>query len=176
MNHIEPVITLKELSRLSGFSISTVSKTLNNKLDISLKTRKEIQNTAEAHNYVPNNYAVALRKKRTKTISVIIPDAITPLFSCCLYNIQKIAYSFGYRIFLFQSFEEDEKEAEFLRSSNDGSVDGVILLSKNKPKINAYYKSFNNPIKHIQIIENQSQEQLQNNCVVSFNALLKNIA
>jgi len=70
-------VTLKELSRLSGFSVSTVSKALNNKLDISPETRRSIKGIAEKYNYIPNNFAVGLRKKRTYAVAIIIPQVNT---------------------------------------------------------------------------------------------------
>jgi len=165
------VVTLKELARLSGYSVSTVSKALNNKLDISKGTRKIIKDIAEEYNYIPNNYAVALRKKRTKAISVIIPQANTNFFSCFLYNIQKVAHSFGYRVILFQSFEDDSKEKEFINASNDGSVDGVIILSRN-----TFHKRFNNlPIEYMKIDQKVSNERLKKDCINSFSKLLRRL-
>ncbi len=175
MNQLVSTITLKGLSKVTGYSISTISKALNDKLDISYETRQKIKNTAEAYNYVPNNYAVALRKKRTKAISVIIPNAKTPLFSCFLYNIQKVAYSFGYKIFLFQSFEEDVKEEEFIRTSNDGSIDGVIILSKNKFHTKQYKKNSSLPIEYMQITSDLSIERLKEDCIKSFSKLVTRI-
>lgn len=172
MNSLGTIITLKEISRLSGFSVSTVSKAINNKLDISIKTRTLINNIADQHNYIPNNYAVGLRKKRTGAIAVIIPQANTNFYSWFLFNVEKLAYSNGYKIVLFQSFESPSKEKECIKNNNNGSVDGVILLSKNKLDI----ENYNHPIECIQITKNQTEEQLQKYCINSFNTLLKNIA
>lgn len=171
MNSLGTVITLKEISRISGYAVSTVSKALNNKFDVSSETRKVIKNIAEAHNYIPNNHAVSLRKKRTKAISVIIPQVNTHFYSYFLYNIQKVAYSFGYRIILFQSFEDDSKEKEFINASNDGSVDGIIVLSRN-----VHYKKLNSlPIEYIQINEDVSNERLSKDCINSFSKLLRRL-
>lgn len=172
MNTMSSIITLKEISRLSGYSISTVSKALNGKLDISLKTRALIKNIADEHNYIPNNYAVGLRKKRTGALAVIIPQANTNFYSWFLYTVEKLAYNNGFKIVLFQSFESPIKEQECIKNNNDGSVDGVILLTKNKVKI----ENYNHPIECIQITESLTQEQLQNYCLTGFNTLLKNIA
>lgn len=172
MNSIGTIITLKEISRMSGFSVSTVSKALNDKLDISIKTRTLIKNIADQHNYVPNNYAVGLRKKRTGTVAVIVPQINTNFYSWFLFEAEKLAYDNGLKIVLFQSFESPSKEIECIKSINDGSVDGVILLSKNKVEIDNY----NHPIEYIQITENQPKEQLEQYCVNSFNTLLQNIA
>ncbi|WP_299272449.1 LacI family DNA-binding transcriptional regulator [uncultured Psychroserpens sp.] len=165
------VITLKELSHVSGYSISTVSKALNNKQDISEETRQLIKRIAKKYNYVPNNFAVALRKKRTKVISVILPQVNTHFSSYFLYNIQKVAYSFGYRIILFQSFEEESKEKEFIDASNDGSVDGIIVLSRNE-FLTKYYRKETLPIEYVQIEKDISIDQLKKDCISRFSKLL----
>ena len=70
-------MTIREISILSGYSVSTVSKALNNKTDISEGTKTMIKRIAKEHNYVPNKYAVALRKKRIQLIAVILPKVNT---------------------------------------------------------------------------------------------------
>ncbi len=172
MNLTQSAITLKELSQLSGFSVSTVSKALNNKFDISPGTRKAIQKIANKHNYVPNNYAVALRKKKTKAIAIIIPQINTKFYSCFLYHIEKVASKYGYRIIVFQSFEEKKREKECLQSINDGSVDGAILVSKNP--LNSLYKPkyHSLPIQCIQLSETSEEEELKQNCIEAFSELL----
>ncbi len=168
-------ITLKELSQLSGFSISTVSKALNNKFDISPTTRKTIQKIASKHNYVPNTYAVALRKKKTKVIAIIVPQINTKIYSCFLHNIEKVASKFGYRIVLFQSFEEHEREQECLQIINDGSVDGAIMLSSNCLKDLTSSKKNQLPIQCVQIPEQFQEKKLKEECINAFSNLLASI-
>jgi DNA-binding LacI/PurR family transcriptional regulator len=172
MNSFEPAITLRTLSRLSGFSISTVSNALNNNFEISQDTRKIIKEIATEHNYVPNKYAVALRKKRTKAIAIIIPQINTEFYSCFLHKIEKVASTLGYRIVLFQSFEETKHEKECLRNINDGSVDAAIILSKNKLNslLREQYHKF--PIEYIQLSEELQEKQLKRKCINSFSNLL----
>jgi len=168
-------ITLKQISRLSGFSISTVSKALNNKFDISPKTRETIISIANKHNYVPNNYAVALRKKKTQTIAVIVPQINNSFYSCFIHHIEKVAYQYEYRIILFQSFAKEDKEKECLQKISDGSVDGVIILSKNQisRSTSSNYNAL--PIQYIQVVDELPQKELKSNCIQSFKYLLKQI-
>ncbi|PTX62247.1 LacI family transcriptional regulator [Kordia periserrulae] len=167
-------ITLKELSKLSGFSISTVSKALNNKFDISKDTRKAIQKIALKYNYVPHNYAVALRKKQTKTVAIIIPQINKSIYGLFVYHIEKVASKFGYRIILFQSFEETKREKDCLKSILDGSVDGVIISSA-KPS-HVYYKKIKNqfPIEHICLSKEVQEQQLKDLSIHTFSKLLSN--
>ncbi|MBC8753380.1 LacI family DNA-binding transcriptional regulator [Kordia sp. YSTF-M3] len=172
MNVSQSAMTLKELSQLSGFSISTVSKALNNKFDISPTTRKVIQKIASKHEYVPNNYAVALRKKQTKTFAIIIPQINTPFYSCFLHNIEKVATKFGYRIMLFQSYEEHKREQECLKMINDGSVDGAIVLSSNCLKNITSRRKYQLPIECVQISEQFEETALKRECMTVFSNLL----
>ncbi|WP_298512055.1 LacI family DNA-binding transcriptional regulator [uncultured Kordia sp.] len=175
MNLTQSAITLKELSQLSGFSISTVSKALNNKFDISPTTRKVIQKIASKHNYVANNYAVALRKKQTNAIAIIIPQINTGIYSCFLYHIEKAASKFGYRIVLFQSFSALEREKECLQSISDGSVDGAILLSTNKLQTLQKKQYHQLPVQYVQLPEELHEKQLKQKCITVFSDLIASL-
>lgn len=122
-------ITLKKISRLSGYSVSTVSKALNNKKDISIETRTAIRQIAKKHNYVPNYYAIALRKQQTKTLAVIMPRTSDKIYGHILSEIQNMTYDLGYRLLVFQSFESTQKEKDCFKIINDGSVNGVLIIT-----------------------------------------------
>lgn len=170
---MESTITLKKISYISGFSVSTVSKALNNKLDISKKTRNAIQCIAQEHNYIPNSYAVALRKKRTKSIAVIIPKINELCYSDFLYNLQLTASKSDYRVLLFQSFNKKSNELKTLKSVNDGSVDGIIMLSKNK-NFNIYLNNI--PLEIIKISNTKNKETIEGNYISSFKSFLKKVS
>ncbi|MGB3605696.1 LacI family DNA-binding transcriptional regulator [Psychroserpens sp.] len=169
------IITLKDISRVSGYSVSTVSKALNDKFDVNSDTKIIIREIAKKYNYVPNTYAIALRKKRTKTISVIIPQINTSFYSCFLFHIEKMASLSGYRIMLFQSFENIGKEKEFIDTSNDGSVDGVVIVSNNKRPDPHHFVDNNLPIEYIEINQAIPKEQLKKESVARFTTLLNRI-
>ena len=82
-------VTLKNLSRLTGYSVSTVSKALNNRDDVSEKAKELIQKAAQSNRYLPNYTAIALRKQRTKTIALIVITSYsihyTKLYDTCQY-------------------------------------------------------------------------------------------
>ena len=69
---MKEAITLKHISQISGYSISTVSKALNNRSDVSKQAKFKISKIAKSNNYIPNNTALALRSKKTKIIAVKI--------------------------------------------------------------------------------------------------------
>ncbi|MGJ8548947.1 LacI family DNA-binding transcriptional regulator [Winogradskyella wichelsiae] len=163
------IVTIKELSLISGFSVSTVSKALNNKLDVSKTTRNSIQAIAKEFNYVPNNYAVALRvKKSQSTIAVILPEVTNKSYNQALCYVQKSAEDFGYRILLYQSFNSHSKEMDYIKSLNDGSTDGVIVISKDEKHISDYaYNSI--PLELLNVKDNLPLEEIKRR---SYNSLL----
>ncbi len=121
-------ITIKDLSKLSGFSIATVSKALNDRSDISEKVKHKIKNLAAKVHYMPNNFAVALRNKKTNIIAIIVPQISTVYYAKLVSEIQSFASEKGFRIIILQSCENVKKEFESFNSISDGSVEGIIML------------------------------------------------
>jgi len=156
---------------LSGYSVSTVSKALNNKLDISSATRETIKTIAKQHNYTPNNYAVALRVKKSQSIAVILPEITTACYNQSLCHIQKSAERLGYRTLFYQSFNSDDKEFSYIKTLNDGSVEGVIVIRPNF-KENSDYSSNLIPVQLLEINNNQSLEEVKHNTNLSLINLL----
>ena len=99
----QTAMTLKKLSVLSGYSISTVSKALNGKKDISSNARNTIKEIAKKANYTPNYAAIALRKQVTKTFAVIVPQIGESKTAKFLSEIQKLSFIYEYRLMVFQS-------------------------------------------------------------------------
>lgn len=165
------MMTLKKISHISGFSTSTVSKALNDCYDISVDTKKLIQDIAFQYNYTPNKNAIALRKSKSNIIAVILPQVNHPIYSDTLFDIQKTASKSGYRIMLYQSFEKAATLKELFEEINDGSVDAAMVLttSENIQQLG------NIPIEYIKIFENQSQDDLKALCKINFENLLQRI-
>lgn len=167
----DKMMTLKKISHLTGFSPSTVSKALNDCYDISVDTKKLIQDIAIQYNYSPNKNAVALRKSKSNIIAVILPQVNNPLYSDSLFNIQKTASQSGYRIMLYQSFEKASTLRDLFEEINDGSVDAAMIISAKED----LRQIGNIPIEYMQVIENQSQDDLQALCKVNFENLIQRI-
>ncbi len=170
MNTHSTSINLKELSVLTGFSVSTVSKALNGKLDVSTKTKRLIMDVAEEHNYVPNSLGVRLRNKKSYTVAIIVPQINIKVYSNLLFYFHQIADCRGYRIIVFQSFKSELKETECLHSLCDGSIDGAIVFSN---VINNFYtRNYKIPILTIEIREALIQENLSKYCFQKFEKLI----
>ncbi|MEX0996735.1 MAG: LacI family DNA-binding transcriptional regulator [Flavobacteriaceae bacterium] len=119
--------SLKELAKLLGVSISTVSKALNDADDISENTKIRVRELADAMNYQPNKMGAGLRNKKSKTIGVIIPDILNSFFAEVLFGIEKQCSKKGYDTLVCISNELSKNEAEKVRLLKSGSVDGFLI-------------------------------------------------
>ncbi len=124
-------VTLDDIARKSGTSVSTVSRVLNKKsakYRISPVTEKRILKTAKELNYSPNQLARSLRLKRSHTIGLIVPDISNPFFACLIRSIQISAHQLGYSLLVCDTNEEVPLEIEHVRLLCSKGVDGLIVL------------------------------------------------
>ena len=139
-------ITLKQIARELDVSISTVSKALKNSKEISEDTREKVQAFAKLYNYKPNNIALSLKNRRTKTIGVIIPDIVHHFFSKVIRGIELYANSKGYNVIVGLSNESFDKEVINMDMLANGSIDGFILSISKETLQQQDYHHFNETI------------------------------
>ena len=129
MNDYSPV-TMKDLARELGVSVSTVSRALKNSPRISRQQCERIQKYAASRHFVPNRLAETLRtskKQRSKVIGVIIPQFVHYYFSTILSGIEEEASAHGYSLLVAQSNEQYEREVKICRSFFESQVCGIIV-------------------------------------------------
>ena len=129
--------TLKDLAKELEVSVSTVSKALSDSHEISTTTKQKIVELAKKRHYTPNNIAVNLRKRETKTIGVIIPNIFNHFYTKILSGIETKARENGYKTIVSISNESLIPEQEGIDFFTRGSVDGVLLApSEETEKLN----------------------------------------
>ncbi|WP_242121062.1 LacI family DNA-binding transcriptional regulator [Aestuariivivens sediminicola] len=127
-------VTLKDIARQLGISITTASKALKNYPDVSDKTKRKVRELAEELNYVPNAFAVGLRKQESKIIGVIIPTMVHYFFSTVLDAIMKEAEKRDYMVITMQSNETYELEKRQVDLLLNKGVDGILISLSNKTR------------------------------------------
>lgn len=124
---MKPKITLKQIAKDLGLSVSTVSKALSDSHEIGTLTKKRVQEYAKLQNYKPNTMAKNLKNQRTNTIGVIIPNILNPFFAKVFSGIEKTANDKGYNVITYISNESHAKEKQAMDLLSNGTVDGFIL-------------------------------------------------
>ncbi len=122
--------TIRDISKKTGYSISTVSHALNNRPRVSEKTREEILQVAQDLKYIPNSKAISLSTGKSYSIGIIIPytkkntyydSIITSIISECFLN--------DYRPTFLPTNYDKNKELEYLRLFASKEFDGLIFTS-----------------------------------------------
>lgn len=124
-------ITLKQIAKELDVSISTVSKSLRNSLEIGEETRLKVQAFAKFYNYKPNNIALSLKNRKTKSIGIIIPEIVHYFFSTVINGVEQVANEYGYSVVICVSDDSFDKEVLNMEMLANGSIDGFVMsLSK----------------------------------------------
>lgn len=120
-------VTLKDIAKRLNVSPSTVSRALQNNPEIGEATRLAIRKLAEDLNYQPNAVALSLRKKKTFTIGVVVPEIVHYFFSSVISGIEDVAYESNYQVILCQSNEKFDHEVMNIRTLANSQVDGILI-------------------------------------------------
>ena len=122
-------VSIKDIAKEASVSIATVSYVINNKKNVSKKTREKVQSIIDKLGYRTNIIARSLRTKSTKAIGVIVPDISTPFTSQVVRGMEEIAKTAGYTLILgchyYDIVEEERQVQVFL----DQFIDGIILFN-----------------------------------------------
>ncbi len=120
--------TIKDIARICGVAVSTVSRAINNHPDINEETKVLIMQAVQDYHYIPNNSARNLKRSESNTIAVLIKGIGNPFFSNIMKvfekEIQKKKYSF-----LLHRVEEHEDEIEVaLQLEKEKRLKGIVFL------------------------------------------------
>ena len=119
-------ITIKDIAHDLHFSVSTVSRALQNHPDISEETKRIIVNYAREHHYRPNQMASSLRTQKITTIGLILPELTSYFFSTILEGVEKAANVAGYNVLIARTKEDPEHEKQCLQMLDNARVAGII--------------------------------------------------
>ncbi|MVN76957.1 substrate-binding domain-containing protein [Hymenobacter sp. HMF4947] len=120
-------VNLKKLAQELNLSIATVSRALNDRYDISQPTKDRVRALANKLNYEPNHHASSLRRNKSKTIGVVIPEVDNHFFSLAIKGIEEVARRNNYHVLIYLSHEDYQRELAVMRLLASGRVDGVLL-------------------------------------------------
>ena len=119
-------ITIYDLARELNLSPATVSRGLKNHQAINKNTKKRIVDKAEEMGYRSNNFASNLRKQKSHTIGVLVPQLNSNFIASVLSGIEKVTTVTNYDIIIAHSSESAKKEAANANNLFHKRIDGLI--------------------------------------------------
>lgn len=140
-------LTIKDIAKDLNISPSTVSRALKDNPDISLETRKMVQEYAKKYKYKPNTLALSLRTQHNNIIGVIVPELANHFFSGVLSGMETVAEDKDYHIIVCQSQEDYKKELRNVQTLIKARVCGVLISqSKTTTKYDHFQELLDNDI------------------------------
>lgn len=121
-------VGIKEIAKLSGVGIGTVSRVINNTGYVSDKTRKKVLDVIEEYGYVPNESARNLKLTKSDNIGVFVKSIANPFFSKMIDELYSAMESRGYKLFVrYVPVGENELEV-MISESVRNNLCGAILF------------------------------------------------
>lgn len=121
---------IKDIAKIAGVGVGTVSRVINNCPDVSEKTRRKVSKIIEKYNYVPNNNARLLKMNDTKNICVFVRGVYNPFFSEIVNYIREEISKAGYFMILQQEDYKNgtEEIKSMLSLIKENKLKGIISL------------------------------------------------
>lgn len=136
---------IREVARLAGVSVATVSRSLANPEKVSPATLKKVRDVIKSLDYRPNLLARNFRASKSYSFIVLVPDITNSFFAEVINAIEDYAQQTGYAVLLGDTRESAEREQEYVNRVETRLADGIIQLrphplsttSGNIPWVNA---------------------------------------
>lgn len=129
MKKEEKGLSIRDISRLSGVSIATVSRVINRNGRFSKDTEKRVLDIIEQYHYVPNMTARRLRTKEQNFIAIIIPDITNEFFARISQLLQELLLQKGYLALLCNTAENMDVQRQYLEMLGIVNLAGIIFVS-----------------------------------------------
>lgn len=120
-------VTIREVAKASGKSISTVSRVLTGSDRVSEEARQAVNKAIEELGYRPNQTARGLKTTSTKTVGLLLNDITNPFYSSIAKGAEEVAKERGYTMMFSNVNEDADIELINLKMMHDRSVDGIIF-------------------------------------------------
>lgn len=121
--------TIKDVAKLAGVSVSTVSRALSGRTFVEEETKQKVLEAVQELNYKPNIIAKGLREGKFCTIALIVPDINSLFYPALMKNIEKVAAEKGYSLILCNTNNSVEKEKQAVEMLSSRGVAGIICMS-----------------------------------------------
>ena len=119
--------TMKDVARLAGVSVSTVSAVINGTSKVTAERTRKIRDAMEALDYHPDQVARSLKTGSTNVIGMVIPDVTNQFYSEVVLGVEAAARLANYSVILCNSNEDPDQEQRSLSALRARRVDGVLI-------------------------------------------------
>ena len=141
------MVTIRDVAARAGVSPTTVSHVINDTRPVSAELRARVEAAMAELGFQPNALARSLRRKRTHTLGLIVPDSANPFFAEVGRGIEDTSFASGYSVILCNSDGDPARELLYMDLLVQKQVDGVLLVpTGDQAKLAAALRTRNIPV------------------------------
>ena len=173
MSNLKERVTIYEVAKLSGVSLATVSRVINNSSTVSEKTKKRVMDVIKQLGYKPSGLAQALATNKTTNIGVIIPSANYVYISNLLNGITEVCREKGFSMTLYTTSHSRSDALNCLEKVIKSHVDGAIVFDDELgPEDFEVFSNYNVPVI---VINNNFTNDMIGSVIFGYEHLMKSI-
>ncbi len=158
---------MRDVAALAGVATMTVSRVLNDSAPVTQGVRERVLDAISRLKYQPNPVARSLRRARSNSIGIIVPNFYDPFFASCAHEVSVVAKKYGYFVTVTASDESTEEEYKGANTMLMNHVEGIVVIpaAAGKPRLDApefratHIVSLDRPVKgvvtHSVLVENR---------------------
>ena len=121
--------TLKDVAAEAGVALGTVSRVVNREPSVSPELVARVEKAIQTLDYQPNVLGRNLRRRRSGTIGVVVPDITALFFAELVKQVEKAAMEVGYSVLIGNSANSRPIEDLYLSKLSDSGLDGMVFAS-----------------------------------------------
>lgn len=133
---------MKDIARIAGVSLGTVSNVINQTAGVREPVRQRVLKAVQAAGYQPSQLARGLRRDTTNMIGMIVPDITNPFFPAVVRGAEDVAFSNGYRLILCNTDNDHSKEIIHLNELRTYLPAGLIVIPSNFSDLTAQAETY----------------------------------
>ncbi|MGL5695147.1 MAG: LacI family DNA-binding transcriptional regulator [Peptostreptococcaceae bacterium] len=122
-------ITIKDVAKKAGVSISTVSRVINDSKPVTDEVKQKVLDVIKETGYIPNPLARSLVTKKSQLIGVIVPEVSDSFVNEILNGVEEIAKMYDYEILLANTYSDKEQELKSINLLRAKQVEGIVMIS-----------------------------------------------
>jgi LacI family transcriptional regulator len=120
-------IRIKDIAQATNLSTATVSRALRGFSNVDGSTTEKVLKTARELGYSGNDSALAFRTQKTRNVGMVVPSTSNPFFLMLVEHVESCLAQIGYNLFLTDSRNNPDIEAEKLHKFVQSNVAGILI-------------------------------------------------
>ena len=124
-------MTIKDLAKLSGYSLGTVSRVLNNQPNVSEQARKTILALVEQHGFERNTSAQLLKQQQSKSVLIVVKGTSNEMFAAMVEKLQSLFADTDHPVIADFIDEDDNEVRRAVQLCRERKPSGVLFLGGN---------------------------------------------